>query len=221
MLLFLSNLLIFNLNLSQLLSILSGKLLDNCVLRLQLHFFVLDVTTKCLNFAVEIGQFILCKLQFSFRFQTHFLHLSHVRLVLFVDVLDFAFSIVTHLTHRFLVVLLLLLNFEKQSLDVFVGLFNVIIMVLLFLIDLALMFLEKSRLRLLELALLFFFLQAKIVITSRILQHLLGVFVTTSFQLLMLLLFKLLDLLLKCFFHFNLGVVQMIVSVSCLHFGAG
>ena len=103
-LLTITNLSVLNLNLVQLHLVLLVKRINQLVLLGKLHFLVLDLALKLINLSQNIGDLVFGQLKLSLGLQAHLLNLSHVLLVLSVNILNFLICVILDLTHCLLVV---------------------------------------------------------------------------------------------------------------------
>jgi hypothetical protein len=104
LLLTITNLSVLYLNLVQLHFVLLVKWINKLMLLGKLHFLVLDLALKLINLSQDIGYLVLGQLKLSLGLQAHLLNLSHVLLVLSVNILNFLICVILDLTHRLLVV---------------------------------------------------------------------------------------------------------------------
>ena len=189
--------------------------IDRFFLLLKLHVFVLNLAFELLNFSLNFCKLVQGDLKFSFCFETHILNLSQVRSIFLFNFFEFSWGVLSNLSHHFFIVSFHLLNLLLELGNQQLLLINKIVVIFhiqvagwsVLLLNLLLGSLESDLISLL--------LLLKFVVASRILQHLVVVFVLAGFELFLLLLLQELQLLLIVFFEILLLVGKDYIIVSC------
>ena len=178
--------------------------MDLLLLFFKLELLVTNEAHQSLKIRLSFSQLVLCNLKVGFRSQTHVGDLVEACLVLLLNLTNFLLCVVIDLIHHFLVVTFHGLNGLLKMSDLLLLLVDSILVVLLLLIHLFSVLLIDCRLSITELPcfLLLLFLQS--LVASSILKHALRVLVTSSFELLVVLLLLHLQLLFKLVFNFIL-----------------
>ena len=142
--------------------------------------------------------------------------LSQAGLILLLDGLDLFLGVVIDLAHCLSVVFLHGLDLLLEMLDLVLLDFDLVSVVLHLLVCVGSVLVIDRGLSLMELVCFFLLLFLEFLVAGGVFEHLLVVLVAFAFKLLVLLLCKLLDGLLKFFFHLLFGNVELLVFVSVL-----